>query len=432
MSETELIQSVNTEITANRDYSVFKQEFDTEIKRASDSFVRIGFLLKEARDTGILEGSGYTSMSDFATNEYGITPDQASRFIGVYERFGDGEGHLKAAYSAHGQTKLIEMLSLPESVAESIPAELPREDIRQIKQEIKEEQQVTPIERAIESSDIPEGLNDLEAFIFVHLKDINIFRKYWNAMQTISAWDKEALLMMFDEAGIKVFTEKLPRRGRILLSFNGTENKPAIVDVRQDSRSEIEWDDLHTALSYRLYPGEVISDTPEEDYEVSYGPVEKPAKLVGESVSEIENNANGIKEEVKEEPKAIENEELAPAQVKESPESQSATNFEHESVEAQQVKEEDPEPSSDEPVEEITEIERAQFMNPPVEDEDTYFSKAKKAAAALDSAVFEFMRDFTDQYPMSSEIQDQMDRIEEKVAEWRNIMIAWRKSMEIQ
>ena len=399
-----------------RDYVAFKQELDREMYQAADSFVRIGYLLKEARDTGILEGSGYATMSEFAKVEYGLSPDQTSRFISVYERFGDGEGHLKSEYSEHGQTKLIEMLSLPEAVAESIPPELPREEIRQIKQEVKEEQQATPIERMIEETDIPENLNDLEAFLFVHLKSPDIFRKYWESMKTISAVDIENLLKMFEPSGIAVITERLPRRGRIMLSFNGTNNKPAIVDVRQDTRTEFEWADLHEALSWRLYPGEMISDTPEEDYEKTYGHMEEPKK-----------------------------EDAEPEQVKKEPESKSQTNFEPESEEAQQVKQEEKPKEckvsqvlekSDIKEEEAEKPTNFEGMNLPEEQTDpevigelTYYDRVTRAAKDLNEELNLFMQN-VEPGLIASEIQDQMDRVEEKHATWRNLMIEWRKNRE--
>ncbi len=356
-----------------RNYETFKKEFDEEIHRAADSYVRIGYLLTEARDTGILEGSGYATMSDFAKTEYGLSPDQTSRFIIVYERFGDGEGHLKTEYREHSQTKLIEMLSLPDAVAESIPAELPREEIRNIKQEVKEEQQTTPIERALEESDIPENLNDLEKWIFVHLKNFDTFKKYWEEMKTMSAYDIEALLMMFDQSGITVLTEKIPRRGRMLLSFNGKDNKPALVDVRQDTRTEIEWTDLYTALSYRLYPDEAISDSPEEDYEPSYGPVKGSEKP-------------------KEEPK----EEL---------EEQTETNFE-----AEEVQEEAP----------------ADIVNEPeAPAEDNAIRKAKNAAKALEDALSSFIMEIKPQGKASDhdkrlkEIGERISDLWAAVSEWR-------------
>ena len=38
--------------------------------------VELGYQLKVARDTGVLQESGYSSMGEFARAEYGLRPDQ--------------------------------------------------------------------------------------------------------------------------------------------------------------------------------------------------------------------------------------------------------------------------------------------------------------------------------------------------------------------
>ena len=422
-----------------RNYQTFKKEFDEEIHRAADSYVRIGYLLIEARDTGILEGSGYTSMGDFAKTEYGLSPDQTSRFISVCERFGDGEGHLKTEYEDFGQTKLIEMLTLPDSVTESIPPDLTREEIRDIKNEVKKEQEVTPIERAIESSDIPQGLNDLETFIYIRLKDFKVFKKYWETMKTIAVDDKGSLLTMIEPSGIAVLSERVPRRGMILLSFNGTENKPALVDVRQDTRSEIEWEDLCEAITMRLYPEDIISVSPETDYEMTYGPVEIDTQKEPESKSptnfeenkpQKEENAeteNSKTRKVSQEAESGEQEERKVSQALEkseadTPESKSPTNIE------QSCKL----PASEESVSD-TEPEPVQGNNveTPGQVTDPYIirERVKRAAKDLDETLNLHIIDI----PMlrtSYDIQEGLDKVEEKIATWRNLMIEWRKSRE--
>ena len=52
------------------DYTVYKQDLRLDLQRAAESFVRIGYMLKVARDTRILEGSGYASVNEFALKEF--------------------------------------------------------------------------------------------------------------------------------------------------------------------------------------------------------------------------------------------------------------------------------------------------------------------------------------------------------------------------
>ena len=76
-----------------KQYDEFKATLDREFTKAAESFVRIGYLLKVARDTDILHNSGYKSVTEFAKAEYNITPDMVSRYIKINDRFSvDGYG----------------------------------------------------------------------------------------------------------------------------------------------------------------------------------------------------------------------------------------------------------------------------------------------------------------------------------------------------
>ena len=44
------------------DYQEYKAALDAELQQSAESFVRIGYMLKLARDTDILTGSGYASV----------------------------------------------------------------------------------------------------------------------------------------------------------------------------------------------------------------------------------------------------------------------------------------------------------------------------------------------------------------------------------
>lgn len=437
MSKVDQAQGLRDAMAAVRNYNTFKAEFDEEIHKAADSYVRIGFLLIEARDTGILEGSGYATMSDFAKTEYGLSPDQTSRFISICERFGDSEGHLKDGYEDFGQTKLIEMLSLPDSITESISPELTREEIRDIKNEVKEENKITPIEAALEPSAVPESFNDLEKFLWTYFEENpDIFIELAVQIDNMSPGpdkEKEILIDNLTNDGIKVLQARVPRIGRLMLSFTGAGNNPALVYVREDKRQEIGWHELYEAIEMRVSNEESLEDDPRMRWEKAYG---------------------------KEFPK------IAPAQVKESTQSQSQTNFEQKSRSAQQVKksestkeskvsqgleekdtgkEESKAPtnfegnSKEEEAPESKSETNFEGMNSPTEEEEksedtpvgelTHYDRAQRAAKALDEQINLFILN-TEPGLIASEIQDQMDRVEEKIATWRNIMIEWRKSRE--
>ena len=137
-----------------RDYKDYKLQLDIEIKSAAQSFVKIGYLMKVARDTDILRESGYRNLEEFAKGEYGITKDQLSRFIAINDRFSENgySDRLISQYEGFGVAKLQEMLTLSDEVIEEINPSLTKREIQEIKHEIAAEEKVTPLEVAMEAA----------------------------------------------------------------------------------------------------------------------------------------------------------------------------------------------------------------------------------------------------------------------------------------
>ena len=54
----------------SQEYLTFKKELDTELNKAADGFVKIGYLLRRAEDSDILRTSGYRNVTEFAAAEY--------------------------------------------------------------------------------------------------------------------------------------------------------------------------------------------------------------------------------------------------------------------------------------------------------------------------------------------------------------------------
>lgn len=75
------------DIITYNNYGHFKEAFDAEIKMQANSFVKVGYLLKVARDTNILYESGYGTVAEFAWNEYHLKKDAVSRYIAINDKF---------------------------------------------------------------------------------------------------------------------------------------------------------------------------------------------------------------------------------------------------------------------------------------------------------------------------------------------------------
>ena len=134
------------------DYATYKHDLDTELQGAVEKFVRIGYLLKVAQDTGILAGSGYSNVNEFAMKEYGLDKTQVSRFIRINDRFSkDGYSmELKEEYQKFGYAKLSLMLTLPDEINELLTPEMSKTEISTVKEEFEEEQKISDIEVMIE------------------------------------------------------------------------------------------------------------------------------------------------------------------------------------------------------------------------------------------------------------------------------------------
>lgn len=57
----EIVERENSEVKTTVSYRELKIAMDSEMGKAAESFVRIGYLFKMARDTDVLQESGYTS-----------------------------------------------------------------------------------------------------------------------------------------------------------------------------------------------------------------------------------------------------------------------------------------------------------------------------------------------------------------------------------
>ena len=225
-----------TTLTEIKGFQAFQDAMDREIREASEGFVRIGYLLKVARDTEILHESGFKSVTEFASSRYGLTPDIVSRYMAINDRFSEGgySDHLKEQYQPYGVTKLAEMLTLSDEVIEAIPAEATRQEIREIKAEIAEEMQKTDIEVMLEE---PEKKLDTLAQQVLYQYFDKMPERYPNVFTAVYQPDaEEALLEALAPTGTGMAMVRVEGRGKLMFSIDGREI--SIVNVRSQIRTE--------------------------------------------------------------------------------------------------------------------------------------------------------------------------------------------------
>lgn len=225
-----------TTLTEIKGFQAFQEAMDREIREASEGFVRIGYLLKVARDTEVLRESGFKSVTEFASSRYGLTPDIVSRYMAINDRFSEGgySDRLKEQYQPYGVTKLAEMLTLSDEVIEAIPAEATRQEIREIKAEIAEEMQKTDLEVMMEEPEIKLDTLAQQVLYQYFDKMPGRYPKVFTAAYQPDA--EEALLEALAPTGTGMAMVRVEGKGKLMFSIDGREI--SIVNVRSQIRTE--------------------------------------------------------------------------------------------------------------------------------------------------------------------------------------------------
>lgn len=112
-----------------------KEQIKKDLIGVSESFVRIGYLLRKIEEEELYKQDGYKSIAEFAKAEYGLESSTVSRFININKKYSlDGNSdRLKPEFASLGSSKLGEMLSLPDSDLTMIEPAMTREGIRELK-----------------------------------------------------------------------------------------------------------------------------------------------------------------------------------------------------------------------------------------------------------------------------------------------------------
>ncbi len=254
-----------TALTEIKGFQAFQEAMDHEIKEASEGFVRIGYLLKVARDTEILRESGYKTVTEFASARYGLTADIVSRYIAINDRFSESgySDRLADRYQAYGMTKLAEMLTLPDEVITAIPTTATRQEIREIKAEITEEMKRTDLEVILEEPKVELATLAQEVMYQYFDKAPERYPQAFTAVYQPDA--EEALLETLAPTGIGMTMVRVEGRGKLMLSIE--EKEITITNVRTQLRTQYTPEEMVREIRV-LCP---IDKTPEQAWFSLYG-----------------------------------------------------------------------------------------------------------------------------------------------------------------
>lgn len=255
------------QITYKKTYKEYKNELDTELTKAAESFVRIGYLLKVARDTEILAESGYKSVVEFARAEYNIDKTQVSRFIRINDRFSENgySCELKAEYKGFGYAKLTLMLQLPSAVNECLTPELSKADIQVIKDEVDAEKETTDIEIILEQPDHDEEESEIESIVKeIGKTESELFKKIH---ETIEVGEKKAVIEAMAPAGEKIYSVRIKGAGRFLVNLKDDEEAVRLVKIRTSEKIDTTWTEIAEIWKKII---DIDKSTPENYYDI-YG-----------------------------------------------------------------------------------------------------------------------------------------------------------------
>ena len=248
-------------------YKQYKESLDQELSRSAESFVRIGYLLKVARDTNILYESGYETVTQFAEAEYNLRPDQVTRFMQINDRYSeDGYGmNLQDAYKGMGYTKLVEMLQLPLAIAQELTPDFTREEIKEIRSEVEEEQKITDLEVMMEPKDWGGEISALQQVI-IQLGHDNqeLYKKVYDWAQ--GEKDLQKFKWLMDPSGSTVYSIRVRGLGKFLLSVKEKEEQAVLINVRTNEKQSATWDTIMQMFSDLIEPG-----TLQESWQQVYG-----------------------------------------------------------------------------------------------------------------------------------------------------------------
>ncbi|MCM1219384.1 MAG: hypothetical protein NC548_33310 [Lachnospiraceae bacterium] len=256
-------------------YQEYKAAVDTELQRSAEGFVRIGYLLKMARDTDILKESGYSGVNEFAEAEYSLDKSQVSRFIRINDEYSEGgySDRLQDRYKNFGYAKLALMLMLPAAVNEELTADYTKSEIQAVKDEIDEENKRTDIEVMLEEKDGRQQEYGLFAKVLYQIgkEQPELYTALYGAVRN-TVHDGTGTPVINKLAGIlapageAIISVRIAGEGKKLLSIKGSSADPVIVDIRTAEKTGCPWDD---------FIGEVenlcAGDDAEKSWELLYG-----------------------------------------------------------------------------------------------------------------------------------------------------------------
>lgn len=316
LETVETLKTQEPEVITYTDYGAYKQDLKEELERSAESFVRIGYLLKVARDTNILYESGHANVNDFAYKEFGLDKTQVSRFIRINDEFSEGgySQELRAEFKGFGYAKLSLMLLLPEAINEMLSPAYSKAEIQTVKEEVDEELKKTDIEVMLEQKEERQQClgDNFDKAVYQLLKDKpDYFMKFRSGLQ-----EGERADMLVNDilapSGESIIFVRIPGQGKYAINVREEKDTVEIKNVRdpEDRISREKESFFCESMKNRLLAGDTGQAAWEQCYE------EKLSKAENHEVAPVQPE-NPVQKKVPKVISAVPKEKPEPAKTQE-------------------------------------------------------------------------------------------------------------------
>lgn len=286
-----------TRATPSTTYEEFKTELDTELSKSAEGFVRIGYLLKLARDTDVLAGR-YSSVTEFAQAEYGIDKTTVSRWMRINDKFSEGgySDQLLEQYRGFGYAKLSLMLQIPDAINETLTPAYSKADIQQIKEDVDTEKQVSDIEVMIDEMEHPQTDDRLLAFM--------------KAIDMPDKWDDEnyTAIELLAPQGDGYVSARVPGIGKLGMTIMDGKDEVTLTNIRTGEFWRYPSAEVNSTFLevVKLYKKRSDNTSSAKDEQKKQKNAQKPRKTTQKAVSRVQKTEKKAVAPVQQEKASIE------------------------------------------------------------------------------------------------------------------------------
>lgn len=282
------------------DYIQCKSEIKESLTGIVKSFVKIGWQLTRINASKAYTLDGYKSITEFAKAEYDMNPDGVSRFMSVYERYsipGDTP-ELQEQYKDFKFAQLSEMLQLSSEDQQMITADTKREDIRNLKKFNKENEHNPEQLLAWKNGQENKIIDTIYEFF-------KSFRKILNTLFGSEAYKNGSLDQMVEI--VNPSGSRSYRKGTVFLMMYGLEKGIMIKQIPQGTEN-MTWSEFFDIVK-DMFGEKAAGD---KTWEAYFEPE-------SQKTAEPEKEPSNLED-------ALENTEIAPAQVPDESEEKGQKN----------------------------------------------------------------------------------------------------------